>query len=165
MIILIKFTWQLPDLNFRTFLMHAILKQCEFLGLKHLAKLCSHTTDSQLEYIKNVCSIHKPFEFLERLCDSLWITLCFELYNFLIATKQITLKTIFKVNDEFILKIISMLIDFIEEASSSDQVFQKNIDLLNIFWKHYFALHSRKNKKLESSHSYIKRISSLCDGN
>ena len=104
--------------------MHAILKQCEFLGLKHLAKLCSQTTDSQWEYIKNVCSIRKSFEFLERLCDS---------YNFLIATKQITLKTIFKVNDDFILKIISMLRDFFEEASSSGQVFQKNIDLLNRF--------------------------------
>ena len=61
----------IPDLHFRKSLMHAILKQYEFLGVKHLAKLCGHTTDNQWDYIKNVCSIHKSFEFLERLCDSL----------------------------------------------------------------------------------------------
>ena len=88
----------IPDLHFRKSLMHAILKQYEFLGLKHLAKLCGHTTDNQWDYIKNVCSIHKSFEFLERLCDSLRITLSFEFYNFLIATKQITLETIFKLD-------------------------------------------------------------------
>ena len=116
-----------PDLHFRKSLMRAIFKQCEFLGLK----LCGHTTDTQCEYIKNISSIHKSFEFLGRLCDSLRITLSFEFYNFLIATKQITVETIFKLDDEFISKIVPMLRDFIEEASSSDQVFQKNIDLLN----------------------------------
>ena len=64
-----------PDVHFRKPLMHAVLKQYKLLGLKHLAKLCGHTTDSQWEYTKNVCSIHKSFEFLERLCDSLRITL------------------------------------------------------------------------------------------
>ena len=126
--------------------MLAILKQYEFLGLKHLAKLCGHTTDNQWDYIKNVCSIHKSFEFLERLCDSLRITLSFEFYNFLIATKQITLETIFKLDDDFILKIIPLLRDFIEEASSSDQVFQKNIDLLNTaqnIISHYTAERTR----------------------
>ena len=136
----------IPDLHFRKSLMHAILKQYEFLGLKHLAKLCGHTTDNQWDYIKNVCSIHKSFEFLERLCDSLRITLSFEFYNFLIATKQITLETIFKLDDDFISKIIPLLRDFIEEASSSDQVFQKNIDLLNTaenIISHYTAERTR----------------------
>ena len=135
-----------PDLHFRKSLMHAIFKQYEFLGLKHLAKLCGHTTDNQWEYIKNVCSIHKSFEFLERLCDSLRITLSFEFYNFLIATKQITIETIFKLDDDFTSKIVPMLRDFIEEASSSDQVFQKNIDLLNTaenILSHYTAERTR----------------------
>ena len=58
----------------------------------------------------------------------------------MIAAKQITLETIFKPDDDFILKISPMLKDFIEEASSSDQVFQKNVDLLNtaeIIISHY----------------------------
>ena len=42
-----------------------------------------------------------------------------------------TIETIFKLDDDFILNIIPMLRDFIEEGSSSDQVFQKNIDLLD----------------------------------
>ena len=136
----------IPDLHFRKSLMHAILKQYEFLGLKHLAKSCGHTTNNQWDYIKNVCSIHKSFEFLERLCDSLRITLSFEFYNFLIATKQITLETIFKLDDDFILKIIPLLRHFIEEASSSDQFFQKNIDLLNTaenIISHYTAERTR----------------------
>ena len=74
------------DKHFRKSLMHALLKQYNFLGIKHLAKLCGHTTNNQWEYIKNICSIHKSFEFLERLRDSLRITLPFEFYNFLIAT-------------------------------------------------------------------------------
>ena len=135
-----------PDLHFRKSLMHALLKQYEFLGLKHLAKLCGHTTDNQWDYIKNVCSIHKSFEFLERLCDSLRITLSFEFYNFLIATKQITLETIFKLDDDFILKIIPLLRDLNEEASSSDHIFQKNIDWLNTaenIISHYTAERTR----------------------
>ena len=67
-----------PDLHFRKSLIHAKFMQYEFLGLKHLAKLCGHTTDDQWEYIKNVCSIRKSLKFLERLCDSLRITLSFE---------------------------------------------------------------------------------------
>ena len=43
-----------PDLHFRKSLMHALHKPYEFLGLKHLAKLCGHTTDNQWDYIKNV---------------------------------------------------------------------------------------------------------------
>ena len=133
--------------------MHVILKQYEFLILKHLAKLCGHTTDNQWDYIKNVCSIHKSFEFLERLCDSLRITLSFEFYNFLIVTKQITLETIFKLDDDFISKIIPLLRDFIEEVSSSDQVFQKNIDLLNTaenIISHYTAERTR-NRDLRTA--------------
>ena len=136
----------IPDLHFRKSLMLAILEQYEFLGLKHLAKLCGHTTDNQWDYIKNVCSIHKSFGYLERLCDSLRITLFFEFYNFLIATKQITLETVFELDDDFILKIILLLRDFIEKASSSDQVFQKNINLLKPAEKiisHYTAERTR----------------------
>ena len=68
------------------------------------------------------------------------INLSWKKKNFLIAAKQITLETIFKPDDDFILKISLMLKDFIEEASSSDQVFQKNVDLLNtaeIIISHY----------------------------
>ena len=64
----------------------------------------------------------------------------------MIAAKQITLETIFKPDDDFILKISPMLKDFIEEASSSDQVFQKNVDLLNtaeIIISHYTTERTR----------------------
>ena len=76
-------------------------------------------------YIKNLCSIQKSFKFLERLCDSLQLT---EFYSFLLATKQITLETVFILDGNFLLKIINILRDFIEEASSSNQVLQQNID-------------------------------------
>ena len=82
----------IPDLHFQKHLMLPILKQYEFLGLKHLAKLCGQTTDNQWDYKRNVCSIHKSFEFLERHFDKLRITRPFDFCNFLIATKQITLK-------------------------------------------------------------------------
>ena len=36
-------------LHFRKSLIHAKPMQYEFLGLKHLAKLCGHTTDDQWE--------------------------------------------------------------------------------------------------------------------
>lgn len=75
-------------------------------------------------YIKNLCSIHKSFKFLERFCDSLQLTD----YSFLLATKQITLETVFILDGDFLLKIINILRDFIEEASSSNQVLQQNID-------------------------------------
>lgn len=76
-------------------------------------------------YIKNLCSIHKSLKFLERFCDSLQLT---EFYSFLLATKQITLETVFILDGDFLLKIINILRDFIEEASSSNQVLQQNID-------------------------------------
>lgn len=76
-------------------------------------------------YIKNLCSIYKSFKFLEIFCDSLQLT---EFYSFLLATKQITLETVFILDDDFLLKIINILRDFIEEASSSNQVLQQNID-------------------------------------
>ena len=79
-------------------------------------------------YIKNLCSINKSFKFLERLCDSLQITFPFEFYSFLLVTKQITLETVFIFDGDFLLKIINILRDFIEEASSSNQVLQQNID-------------------------------------
>ena len=82
----------IPDLYFQKHLMLPILKQYEFLGLKYLAKLCGQTTDNQWDYIRNVCSIHKSFEFLERHFGKLRITRPFDFCNFLIATKQITLK-------------------------------------------------------------------------
>ena len=134
-----------PDLHLRKSLMHAILNQYEFLRLKHLAK-CGHTTNNQWKYIKSVCSIHNSSKFIGRLCDSLRITLSFEFYNFLIATKQITLETIFKLDDDFILKIIPMSRDFVEKASSPNQVFLKNIDLSNTaqnIISHYTAERTR----------------------
>ena len=65
----------IPDLHFRKSLMHTIFRQYEHLGTKHLAKLCGFNTENQWDYIKNDCSIHKSFEFLERLCDSLHLAL------------------------------------------------------------------------------------------
>ena len=58
----------IPDLHLRKSLMHAVVRQYEHLRIKHLAKLCVYNTDNQWDYIKNVSSIHKSFEFLERLC-------------------------------------------------------------------------------------------------
>ena len=80
----------IPDLHFRKSLMHAILSQYELLGVKHLANLCGYNGDTQWEYLKNVCSIHKSFEFFERLCDSLRIALSFEFYSYLLETLQMT---------------------------------------------------------------------------
>ena len=91
-----------PDPCIRKSMMYAMLMQYKFLGLKHLAKLCGHPIDNQWKYIKNVCPMHKSFEFIERLCDSLRITLSFEMYNFLIAAKQIKLEIIFKLDNDFI---------------------------------------------------------------
>ena len=45
--------------------MHAIGRQYEHLGIKHLGKLCGYNTENQWDYLKNVCSIHKLFEFLK----------------------------------------------------------------------------------------------------
>ena len=54
----------IPDLHFPKSMMHAILSQYELLGLKHLANLCGYNGDTQWEYLKYVCSIHKSFEFV-----------------------------------------------------------------------------------------------------
>ena len=72
------------DLHFRKALMHAILSQYEDLCLKHIAKLCSYNKDGQWEHLKNCSSIHKTFEFLERVCDSLRSALSFEFYMHLV---------------------------------------------------------------------------------
>ena len=55
----------IPDLHFRKSLMNVILSQYELLGVEHLASLCGYNGDTQWEYLKNVCSIHKSFEFLK----------------------------------------------------------------------------------------------------
>ena len=116
------------------------------LRIKHLAKLCGYNKDNQWGYIKKVCSIHKSFEFLERLCDSLHLALCYEFYAYLLESKQIDAKTIFELNNDSLAKILSLLKDFIERCCSHDQVFQENIDLLNIIEtivSHYTAERSR----------------------
>ena len=41
--------------------MYAILSQYELLGVKNLASLCGWNGNAQLEYFKNVCSIHSSF--------------------------------------------------------------------------------------------------------
>ena len=69
----------IPDLHFR--------RQYEHLGIKHLAKLCGYSTENQGDYIKNVRIIHKTFEFLERLCDSLHLVLSYEFYAYLLESK------------------------------------------------------------------------------
>ena len=121
----------IPDLHFQKSLMHAILSQYELLGIKHLANLCSYNGDAQWEYLKNVCSIHKSLQFFERLCDSLRIALLFEFCSYLLETKQIASEIIIKLDDTLISKIMSLMDDFIQKHSADDQVFQKNVDLLN----------------------------------
>ena len=75
--------------------MHAVVRQYEHLRIKHLAKLCVYNTDNQWDYIKNVSSIHKSFEFLERLCGSLHLALSYEFYAYLLESKQSDAKAIF----------------------------------------------------------------------
>ena len=136
----------IPDLHFRKSLMHAIVRQYEHLGIKHLAKLCGYNTENQWDYIKNVCSIHKSFEFLERLCDSLHLALSYEFYAYLLESKNVDAKTIFELNNDSLANIFPLLKDFIEKCCAHDQVFQKNIDLLNIIEtivSHYTAERSR----------------------
>ena len=116
---------------FRKSLMHAILSQYELLGVKNLANLCGYNGDTQWEYLKNVSSIHKSFEFFERLCHSLRIALSFEFYSYLLETKQITSEIIIKFDDSSVTKIMSLMNDLIQKHSADDQVFQKNVDLLN----------------------------------
>ena len=126
--------------------MHAIFRQYEHLGIKHLAKLCGYNKDNQWDYIKNVCSIHKSFEFLERLCNSLHLALSYEFYVYLLESKQVDTKTIFELNNDYLAKILSVLKDFTEKCCEHDQVFQKDIDVLNITEKivsHYTAERSR----------------------
>ena len=77
----------LPNLYFQKSLTHAIVRQYENLGIKHLAKLCGHNTENHRDYIKNVFSLHKSFEFLERLCDSLHIALSSDFYTNLLENR------------------------------------------------------------------------------
>ena len=112
--------------------MHAIVRQDEHLGIKHLAKLCGCNLENQWDYIKNVCSIHKSLEFLERLCATLHLALSYEFYAYLLESKQVDAKTIFELNNDSRAKILPLLKDFIEKCCAHDQAFQKNIDLLNI---------------------------------
>ena len=139
------------------------LKQCEFLRFKHLAKVCGNTTENQWDYLKNVCSIHKSFKFLERLCDSLRITLSFEFYNFLIATKQ----------NALLKQFLNLMWLYIEYHSYVKRLYRRRLIVWPSFpekhwfvrycWKYYFALHRRRNNKLGSSHSSIKRVCPLCN--
>ena len=87
----------IPDLHFRKSLMHAIVWQYEHLRIKHLAKLCGYNKDNQWGYIKKVCSIHKSFEFLERLCGSLHLALSYEFYAYLLESKHVDAKKNFRI--------------------------------------------------------------------
>ena len=118
----------IPDLNFRKSLMYAIVREYEHLKTKHLAKFCGYNTENQWGYIKNVCSIHKSFEFLERLCDSLHLSLSYEFYAYLLESNQVDAETIFELNNNFHAKVLPLLKDFIEKCCIHDQIFQKNID-------------------------------------
>ena len=136
----------IPDLHFQKSLMHAIVTQYEHLGIKHLAKLYGYNTDNQWDYIKNVCSIHKLFEFLERLCGSLHLALSYEFYAYLLESKHVDAKRIFELNNDSFVKILPLLKDFIEKCCAHGQVFQEKIDLLNIIEtivSHYTAERSR----------------------
>ena len=110
--------------------MHAIVRQYEYLGIKHLAKSCCYNTENQWDYTKNVCSIHKSLEFLERLCDNLHLALSYEFYAYLLESKQVHAKTIFEFNNDSLAKILPLLKDFIEKCCAHDQAFQKKLT----FW-------------------------------
>ena len=97
-----------------------------------MAKLCDYNTDKQWDHIKNFCSIHKSFKFLERLCDSFHLALSYKFYAYLLESKQVDAKRIFELNNDSLVKILPLLKDFIEKCCAHDQVFQKNIDLFTI---------------------------------
>ena len=91
--------------------------------------------------------------FFERLCDSLRIALLFEFYSYLLETKQIASEIIIKLDDSLITKIMSLMDDFIQKHSADDQVFQKNVDLLNAvenIISHYTAERTR-NRDLRTA--------------
>ena len=137
----------IPNLHFRKSLIHIIVRQYGNLGIKYLAKLCGYNTENHWDYIKNVCSIHKSFEFLETLCDNLHLALSYEFYAYLLESKQVDTKTIFELNNVSLAKFLPLLKHFIEKCCAHDQVFQKNIDLLNIIEtivSHYTVEQSRK---------------------
>jgi len=75
----------IPDLHFRKSLMHAIFVRYEIFGLQHIAKLIGYSHESQWSYLKNTCSIHKSFEFVELLAESMRIALSYEFINDTVA--------------------------------------------------------------------------------
>ena len=86
----------IPILHFQKSSMLAILRQYEHLGVNHLAKLCGYILKNQWNYIKNLFSINKLLEFLEKLCDSLHLAASYEFYIYLLESKLIDVKTIFE---------------------------------------------------------------------
>ena len=114
----------IPDLHFRKSLMYAVVRQYELLGIKHLAKLYGYITENQWHYIKNVCSIHKWFEFLERLCESLH-------FSILLESKTIA-KKFFELSKDSLAKVFALLKDFIQKCCAHDHVFPKGTDLANV---------------------------------
>ena len=117
----------IPILHFQKSSMLAILRQYEHLGVNHLAKLCGYILKNQWIYIKNLFSINKLLEFLEKLCDSLHLAASYES-----ESKLIDFKTVFEWTKESLGKVLPVLKDFIEKCCTDDKVFQKNIDLLKV---------------------------------
>ena len=122
----------IPILHFQKSSMLAILRQYKHLGVNHLAKLCGYILKNQWNYIKNLFSINKLLEFLEKLCDSLHLAASYEFYIYLPESKLIDVKTVFEWSKESLGKVLPVLKDFIEKCCTDDKVFQKNIDLLKV---------------------------------
>ena len=138
----------IPDLHFRKSLMHAILTAYEHLGLQHLAKLCGYNNNNHWDYLRNTCSLHKSFEFLERLSESMRLALTYEFITSLLQEGKSSMNELIqRENKEKSLNndLLQLYQTFILE-NSRDEIFQKNIDLLNAVENiiaHYTAERSR----------------------
>ena len=149
----------IPILHFRKSSMPAILRQYKHIGVNHLAKLCGYILKNQWNYIKNLFSINKSLEFLEKLCDSLHLAASYEFYIYLLESKLIDVKTIFEWRKESLGKVLLVLKDVIDKCCADDKVFQKNIDLLKVI-KTIVSHYTEERSKLAPSHCSVKRIDS-----
>jgi len=114
----------IPDLHLRKSIMHSILTQIENSGVRHLATLNAN----QWDYLKNVCSIHKAFEFMERLSESLRIALSYEFLTYLFNKEQTNISNITAYDPH---ELHTKFEQFIV-INSVDKIFRKNVQLLEL---------------------------------
>ena len=134
-----------PDLHFWKAIMKAILRQYKNLGLKQLSTLCGYKTQQWVN-LKGVASIPKSFEFSERVADALRTALTFEYFNYLSMKYNISPEKAYNTLNDIDLQLHADMLTTFYKSSSSDLVFQKNLDLLEIIetlLSHYAAERSR----------------------